>query len=562
MTTQLSATTDRRPLWPWAALVAGLAWTVLLRVPLVLNAADHLDSDLAVDGLTLLDARNGHWRWHFPGTPYMGILPLLTCYPQALIGGANPISLVSGGTVIWVLVVASSFWLAYRVFGPQAAGWAIVPLVFSSLGTIWLSGRVTGGHLLTLVWHNIAFVAMHVLLTRGGWISAAALGAWCGLGLYLDAMFLFTLAGLLAAALLGRSAATSWRSVISRGAVFTVAMMAGFAPHVIGRWVDRHDAYPSQFAATLDRQALVQHARLMGEACIPRLVAGIELPTLLDEIDMVAAWGPDVRVVLASLADQPENLFLLARVFCGVVSLATCAAGVIWLALDPRSPADRARRAIRFGVLAAALLIMAAFVANRNIFNSDNYRYLVFLLTPWSMGFGLMARDLAAAGWPGRLAALVLTGLLAGAMALAALCWYVRDQRYVDPRLRPLRVEVQPWDLVEVSDSNPSSGSGPLRSFTFRIPRDVTHVFGPYWEVYRLSFLSGGRVVGVPLPIFPNRFAGWSRGLGEGVGALLVLRPSANWRNALAAVWRADGRATADLQRLRIIVPSHETSRP
>ena len=46
-------------------------------VPLVLNAHDHMDSDLAVDGLTLLDAVNGHWRWHYPGTPYMGILPML-----------------------------------------------------------------------------------------------------------------------------------------------------------------------------------------------------------------------------------------------------------------------------------------------------------------------------------------------------------------------------------------------------------------------------------------------------------------------------------------------------
>ena len=33
---------------------------------------------------------------------------------------------------------------------------------------------------------------------------------------------------------------------------------------------------------------------------------------------------------------------------------------------------------------------MAAFLVNRNIFNSDNYRYLIYLLTPWSLGFGLV----------------------------------------------------------------------------------------------------------------------------------------------------------------------------
>ena len=183
-------------------LGSGLVWTVLIRVPLVLNAEDHLDSDLAVDGLTLLDAVRGHWRWHYPGTPHMGILPVLASYPQALMSGADPITLVSGGTIIWLLVVGSTFWLAGRAYGPTVAGWAIVPLVFSSLGTIWLSGRITGGHLLTLVWHTLAFVGLYVCLTRGRWPRAAALGLWCGLGLYLDAMFLFTLAGIVPAAML------------------------------------------------------------------------------------------------------------------------------------------------------------------------------------------------------------------------------------------------------------------------------------------------------------------------------------------------------------------------
>ena len=39
---------------------------------------------------------------------------------------------------------------------------------------------------------------------------------------------------------------------------------------------------------------------------------------------------------------------------------------------------------------ASALLIVAAFLVNRNIYNSDNYRYLIFLLTPWALGFGLV----------------------------------------------------------------------------------------------------------------------------------------------------------------------------
>jgi hypothetical protein len=559
MTTPLRVASDRLR-WPWVGLLVGLAWTVLIRVPLVLNAADHLDSDLAVDGLTLLDALSGRWRWHFPGTPYIGILPLLPCYPQALVLGATPIALVSGGTVIWLLVVVSSFWLASRVCGPQTAGWAIVPLVFSSLGTIWLSGRITGGHLLTLAWHNVAFGVLHLLLTRGGWASAAALGAWCGLGLYLDAMFLFTVAGLLAAALLAWPALASARDVMRRLVVFSAALLAGVLPHAIGRWVDPHDAYPSLFAPNLNAQVLVQHAELLGNVCVPRLIAGIDLSTLRDEIDTVRAWGIDPRVGLASLAEQPENLFLLARVVCGTLALAACAAAVVWLALDRCAPKDRARRAIRLGVLTSACLIMGAFIANRNIFNSDNYRYLVFLVTPWSLGFGLLARDLASIGWPGRIGALLLTALLAGAMTLTVLSWYVRDVRYVDPRLIPLRVDVRPWDEVELTDG--AGRTGALRSSTYRIPAEVTHVFGPYWDVYRMSFLSGGKVVGIPFPMYPNRFRGWSHGLARGTGALLVLPPFANWRRNLATVWQSDGRDLAELDLLRIVVPSHETPRP
>ena len=79
----------RQPRWPWVVLGLGLLWTVMLRLPLIVNAEDHLDSDLAVDGLTLFDAVHGQWRWHYPGTPHMGILPLFFSYPQALIFGAN-----------------------------------------------------------------------------------------------------------------------------------------------------------------------------------------------------------------------------------------------------------------------------------------------------------------------------------------------------------------------------------------------------------------------------------------------------------------------------------------
>jgi len=189
--------------WSWPALAIALVWVALARVPLVLNAGDHLDSDLAVDGLTLLDALRGHWRWHYPGTPHIGALPVLLSWAQAKTWGASPITLASGGVVAYGCLVAATFTLNRRAFGPSAAAWGLVPLAFASTGTIWLSGRITGGHLLAAAWHAGAFALLVGCLRRGGVGRWAILGLWSGLGLYLDSMAAVTMVGLLTAAVVG-----------------------------------------------------------------------------------------------------------------------------------------------------------------------------------------------------------------------------------------------------------------------------------------------------------------------------------------------------------------------
>ena len=137
---------------PWVWLGAAVCWSVAIRVPLIVNAAVHLDSDLAVDGLTLMQAVQGRWRWHYPGTPHMGIAPVLLSWVQARIWGADSVTLVSGGTVAYVLVMLTTFALGWRVYGRSVAVWSLVPLCFASTGSLWLSGRITGGHLPVLAW--------------------------------------------------------------------------------------------------------------------------------------------------------------------------------------------------------------------------------------------------------------------------------------------------------------------------------------------------------------------------------------------------------------------------
>jgi hypothetical protein len=554
----------RRLRWPWVLLGLGMAWTVLIRVPLVLNARDHLDSDLAVDGLTLLDAVHGHWRWHYPGTPYMGILPMLCSYPQALVWGANPIALVSGGTIIWLLVVVSTFWLTARVYGLNVAGWATVPLVFSSLGTIWLSGRITGGHLLTLVWHTGALIGFYQCLSRGGWLRAALFGIWCGLGVYLDAMFLCTLAGIAPAALLNWLSTGRSRSGIRLAAVFGVAMLFGLAPREIGRRVDPYDAYPAQFSLTLARTAIIEHTRLLALHCLPRLVVGTEL----DEMEKAGVSMSESRFPSAPPGKDEWMAVLIVTAFL---------IAIVRLARDPATVTDLARRAVSRAMLWSAMLIVAAFLVNRNIFNSDNYRYLIFLLTPWALGFGLVMTDLARRGWVGRLSALIIAGLLFRVMTGATFLWYRDERRYVDERAIPVRLPVAAWSKLTVVAGAQRGSSA--ESSQFLVPPDVSHVFGGYWEVYKVSFLSGGHVVGIPYPMYPNRFRGCSSGLGPGQGKLLVLRPEMagrksrsmanaepgtptvgsakriNWQSALGTTWKTEGRDPAELSRLQVVVP-------
>jgi hypothetical protein len=496
-----------------------MAWVALARVPLVLNATNHLDSDLAVDGLTLIDAVQGRWRWHFPGTPHMGIGPLVLAWPQAQVWGPGPAALVSGGVVAYEAVVLATFLLAWRAFGPVAAAWALVPLAFASTGTVWLSGRLTGGHLLTTAWHAGAFALLLGAAEGGGARRWAALGLWCGLGLYLDRLFLFTLIGLIPAVIVAARTALGRGRGGRSGLAFALAFAVGYLPHEAGLRADPHDAYREQFDPLLDRDAFLGHVRLLALDCLPRLVAGRRLPGLQSEPSPEALGG---RVSFGKA--RGGDPLAAATAAAAMALFAAAMVALMW------GPAP----AVRWGLLGSSGAIVVAFVLNRNIFNSDNYRYLVFLLVPWSLGFGLMMRRLARRPW-GLAGAGALSVALAGLMTADLARWYA-GFGWVGPGGGPVRRALR----------------DPAFAWLEAHP-EVTHVFGDYWAVYRLSFLTGGRVRGAPYPTYPNRFPGWSRGLGPGRGMMAVIRPGPRWREYLAAAWRDDGRAPGDLDAVRIL---------
>jgi hypothetical protein len=476
----------------------------LIRLPLILNAKSHIDSDLAVDGLTLLEAARGHWRWHYPGTPHVGTGSLALLLPLAWIGGATPTVIGVGGALIYGLAVIAVFLLALRTFGPRVAAWSLIPLAFASTGTIWLSGRITGGHLLALAWHAVAFLLLQANLSRGGLGLAGALGLWCGLGLWNDSMFLMTLVGLVPAGVAAWWLAGRSRRGIASAVVFCLAFVAGLAPKAIGRAVDPHDAYNEQFSPLWKTDVLLSHAQILGLDCLPRLVVGHRLPGLAadpgrigpDGQALPASGGAGAVAVHAKLSEE-ANKRLPASGGTGIVAVGVVVIGlslfllaVPGLAFDRRPDPDRSRWAVRWGLLVTTAAVLAGFVINRNIFNSDNYRYLVLLLVPWAIGFGRLMDGLSRRGQGGAIAAGALGLAFAALFTVDAAEWYRR---------------------LGWLDEHP----------------EATHLYGGYWDVYRLSFLTGGRVKGVPSGHFPNRFPEWSNGLPGGHPPFVLARPTA-----------------------------------
>jgi hypothetical protein len=484
-------------------LALAVVCAVVLRWPLVTAAPVHLDSDLAVDGLVLREALRGELRWHYPGTPHMGILPVLLSLPQASVMGATPATLVSGGVLAHALIVVVVFSLAWRVHGAGVAAWSLLPLALTSTGLVWLSSRITGGHLLAVAWAAWVLIALDAVLRWASPGRCAWLGLAAGLGVYLDRM-LMPVAGLAGLALvleLVRSQDPPRRRAAAL-AGFALALGVGYLPAWLGQRLDPYDAYGDQFAtvfrvdradgttapapAAQVRSQLGGHARILVADCLPRLFAGHRLPGLqADPHPQSLAGGPPPP-------DRPTpSLVGLVTTLVGL-TLATLGFFALATAPGPAPPAQRRRaRVARAVLLVLGVAVVVAFVINRHIYNSDNYRYLVLLVIPWALGVGLLLDAAWRRGGGLRVLGVALATAYAGLILLDTHAWYDRLG----------------W-LDGVVPARPA-GNDPALAWLGEHP-EVLAVFGDYWDVYRLAFLAGGTLQGVPYPVYPDRFPAWS----------------------------------------------------
>ena len=251
------------------------------------------------------------------------------------------------------------------------------------------------------------------------------------------------------------------------------------APRFIGTAVDPYDCYGSQFQPAFDYKTIVDKNlwHLLFD-CEPRLIAGHRLPGM--EID------PTILPNKSRPLPRESVGYLLPAVT--LMSLLLFAGGCLRLIQGPVG-GDLRAKAIAWGLVVTSLVIVAGFLVAPNIENSDNYRYLVFLLVPWSSGFGLMFARWWAGGRIAKGVAVVLGITFAGLMTADASRWYGRLGWVDGSGWRPTQIVPSDPTLVWLNEHP-----------------EVTSIFGDYWDVYRLSFLTGGRVIGVPLPIYPNRF--------------------------------------------------------
>ena len=464
----------------------------VIRWPMMVYAYKHLDSDLAVDGLTLRDfVQNGNWRWHYPGTPHIGTLPVLISLPAVALWGEGPASLVFAGIAANILLILAIYLLVNSAYGRVSAILASLVLAAGGLGQVWLSARVTGGHLLSAAWLAWAWLFWTHLIDTKSLKSWAGLGLFCAIGIWIDSIFLLGIAGL------GLSSVImAWRdrSTIpikhrSIQALLFIAMLP-IGPS-ISKLGDGVNVYGSQFEITTDSSALKEHARILLTECLPRLILGRTLQTGSPEIAMTHLKPLDY---LSSNAP-----IVMVLTMSGVVIL------LAWLKLISSRSSQKSSKSssdpqpdwvtpLWSGLTFTGLLTLSAFELNKNIFNADNYRYLVPLIPLLGMTYGLLSS--AGPMLRQRRFLLILLSLL---LALDVYFW--QQANGFHPLFETDTVKKsEPINNKDVVSLLTDPQPGPLPAITDTFEAD-------YWETYRALYLAKKPIsMGKPFGFFPNRF--------------------------------------------------------
>lgn len=469
-----------------SGLFACVALALFLRWPMITAAERHLDSDLAVDGLTLRQfVEEGKWRWHYPGTPHIGTAPMLLSLPVVAVWGEGPAALVFAGVAANLLLITGVYLLVLKAYGRTPALVSGLLLAAGGLGQVWLSARVTGGHLLAAAWLAWAWYLWAGLIHRNTISLWIAFGLYCGLGLWVDSIFLLGLAGLFFASL---AEAWKFRKTVSlkrrlaQAMLFSMVLPVGPLLKSLG---DGENVYGDQFQLITDVPSLIDHTKILFLQCLPRLAFGRSI------------FGKNE----ITWPDQPFKNATSWQIIAALVALTMTA--VLLKSASKKKPVSDWPSwlgSLWFGLFCMFILNLAAFIFNKNIFNSDNYRYLVCLLPM----IGLVYAGLVVSGQFRQINIAILL-LIACIQAYDVYQWqihaFLRESETTEKQFSDKGesiVSIGRKFTCEQIFTSKDNVSPPLVNGTFE---------ADYWVVYKSMYLyrlsiSNGR----PFGFYPDRF--------------------------------------------------------
>ena len=449
-----------------AAVAAGIA----LRLPWVLNANYLVQSDEAVNAMTLIQTvQQREFYPFYLGNYNMGLTQGLLGLPFYLFWGVTPFAYKCIGYVefiLYALLIYSAFLIAWNTFSVRKRAWHYVvlfcaiaappPIVFKA------SQALQGGHLLVgiIAGYALLFLLGHraeygeASSCRRGCMRITVLFCINLLGVYTNTLYLLCYPALCVAAVWGActEAGSACRKFCRTSAVLLVCFML---PIVIkASLIDYHKTHSYENAVGRNRN-----------------YTGFQLasPTHMRVKIKTLAF----RLLPKFIAGQTEQTpFCIAAL--SAASLAALTGSLVYSVTRPwRKYCEPGKQLVSVLVTGITTIILLLIIAKYHL----SYRYLEALvaIAPVVILLYLLGSD-ARSG-----------KVIATAFVLYGLCsiyWLI--QFYVTMGLIVPSKDPGKWFPVYPSSEQPL--------IDFALENDITYAHGSYWETYIVTWLSEGRL--------------------------------------------------------------------
>ena len=470
----------------WAAVLALIALAGLVRLPVFLNAWGDFNSDEAVNALVIRHLlTQGELALHSWDTTYYGMVEGWIALPFVGLLGFEPMAFRLGAFAGHALLMAWTFALGRRVFGAAVGLVAAAILAVLSPQVVQWSTLASGGYLLTVAWGTLSFLVLEATRRRPTLPRLALLGFVLGFGLYIYELYLIYLAVFVVSGVLGspwlaavrtgrlRRAHREWLArelpaATRRWGAVAAGFVVGWSPKLGVLLRDDQGTKRPSYAIASPDAVLVQLDRLVTE-CIPALL-GVN-PVGDPRVESaIGASGTGLRIL---------GVVLLCLVAAGWGASAFRCRGELKCLLLLR-PVGLGQEAL---LVILVPLTALAFVLSSNPQDVLSNRYLLPWLSslPILVGAWIVRRRRRHPAWA------VACLLLLLALPAVQTASFFRSRGFLGPGLEVRRVGNQVRHLLGYLEDAGIRGG-----------------YASYWVAYKLTMLSGERVVLTP-------YDDWSR---------------------------------------------------